>query len=718
MKEFLYKSFDSVILRTPLFPFEKRLVFDFDNPLFDEALYVASPELFEQKNQQKGAYSPHMLRTLYKYWVRASTRSTPFGLFSSWSIGNIGDSDNVEVGEPASVVRHARLDMSLLCRIIRHLQAIPEVAERILYYGNDSIVRVGDQIHFVEYQNKDGYRTYYLQRADYCEELGVIIERAKKGITIQEAVRILCSLDINEQSAQEFVADLIGSQILVGEIEINAIGEDPLARLISILAKREVPSVYYERLSAYDQLLKTTMKAGIDTSLCERLYSELSGEFNKFDRKYMLQVDTCRNLKNACLSTDVIRAVEEAVSFLSKITPRSFPGNIQSFQSKFMERYEEQSVPLLLALDQESGIGYPVDGKYDVNEELINDVPFANSENDAPLQLSQIEIKILRKMFSSNGGILKEVSLDEDVITGKTSNDDRLQAPTISALINIVTNEEGEQRINLLNCGGITASSLIGRIGYMDSEIERFCSSICAYEQESMPSDTVLAEIVHMPQDRTGNVIHRVIRRKGEIHYLSNRNPQEEKSISASDLLLEARSGRLTLRSRISGEKIIPILSNAHNYHSQSLPVYQFLCEYQHYCFKSVGTIDVANILSALKFSPRIVYKNVVLSPRKWIVDLSDFGLEGKKSLDDAKVQEWREKNNIPDEVLICEFDNELYIDFRNDLSRDVFKEQVEHKERLILAELYGTPDGSIHGEGGNYRSEICLSFHTNKENA
>lgn len=718
MKDYFYKSFGSFILRTPLFLFDKRLVFDFDDTLFDEALYVASPELFEQKTLQNGAYSPHMLRTLYKYWVRASTRSTPFGLFSSWSIGHVGDSDNVEVSKSASVVRHARLDMSLLCRIIRHLQAIPEVAERILYYSNDSIVRVGDQIHFVEYQNKDGYRTYYLQRADYLEELGVIIERAKKGISIQEAVRILCSLDINEQSAQEFVIDLINSQILVGEIEINAIGEEPLARLISILMKRKVPSIHYERLLAYDQLLKTKMKDGVDISLCEGLYSELSVEFGKFDRKHMLQVDTYRDLKNATLSTDVIHSVEEAVSFLSKVTTSSFPGNIQTFQSKFMERYEEQSVPLLLALDQESGIGYPVGDKYDVNEELINGIPFDNTEDDATLHLSHLEIKILRKAISLNGGFLKEVSLDEDDIKGNESSDDRLLAPTISALINIVTNEEGERRINLLNCGGVSASSLIGRISYMAPEIERFCSSICSYEQESMPSDTVLSEIVHMPQDRTGNVIHRVIKRKGEIHYLSNRNPQEERSLSASDLMLEAKSGRLTLRSKVSGERVIPILSNAHNYHSQPLPVYQFLCEYQHYCFKSVGTIDVSNLLSALKFSPRIVYKNVVLSPRKWIVELSDFGLEGKRNLNDEKVQEWRERNDIPDEVLICEFDNELYIDFRNDLSRGVFKDQIEHKERLILAELYGTPDGSIHGEGGNYRSEICLSFHTNIENA
>jgi hypothetical protein len=107
-----------------------------------------------------------------------------------------------------------------------------------------------------------------------------------------------------------------------------------------------------------------------------------------------------------------------------------------------------------------------------------------------------------------------------------------------------------------------------------------------------------------------------------------------------------------------------------------------------------------------------------VLNTRKWDVELSDFGPEGKGGLSDEKVREWRERYNIPDEVLICEFDNELYIDFRNDLSRDVFKDQIMHNKRLILAELYGTPDSSIHGEGGNYRSEICLSLHTNKENA
>ena len=718
MKDYPYKAFDSFVIRTPLLSFENRLEFDFDNPLFEEALYIASPELYEQKNLQRAAYSSHMQRTLYKYWVRASTRSTPFGLFSSWSLGRIGDNDNVEIGNSAGIVRHARLDMSLLCRIARHLQTIPEVAERVLYYPNDSIVCVGDQIHFVEYQNKDGYRTYYLQRADYSEELGAILDKAQKGLSIQDAVKILCSLDVNEQSAREFVADLISSQILVSEIEINAIGKEPLARLISILMKRNVPSIYYDRLLAYEQILKTRMKERVDKSLCEGMYSDLSKDLNDFDRKYLLQVDTYRDLKHGTLSRNTIRAVEDAITFLSKVTRGAVSKNIQTFQSKFMERYEEQSIPLLLALDQESGIGYPVGDNYDVNEELINGIPFTHSDRDDALRLSQLDIAILRKCVGSAGGFIEEVALDDDLIASKNSNDDRMPAPTISALINIVINEEGEQRINLLSCGGVSASSLIGRIGYILPEINELCSTICSHEQESMPSDTIVSEIVHMPQDRVGNVIHRIIKRKGEIHYLSNRNPLDEYSLSASDLLLEIKRGRLTLRSRHTGEIIIPILSNAHNYHLQPLPVYQFLCDYQHYYFKSVGKIDVSNILSALKFSPRIVYKNIVLSPRKWVVELSDFGLGGKKSLNDEKVQGWREKNDIPDEVLICEFDNELYINFKNDLSRDVFKDQIEHKKRLILAELYGTPDGSIHGEGGNYRSEICLSFHTNKENA
>ena len=658
-----------------------------------------------------------MLRTLYKYWVRSSTRSTPFGLFSSWSIGEIGNVDNIELDESLGITRNFRLDMSLLCRIARQLQTIPDIANRILYYSNDSIIRIGEQIHYVEYQTNNGYRTYFLQCADYSEELDKIISLARNGVSISEAINYLCSLNIEQKSAKKFINELIDAQILVCELEICPIGEDPLTRLVITLEKREVPLIYFEKLINYKHLLKTLNCGDTNRILCNQLFNELNNEFNGLNRKYLLQVDSYRKLITATLSRETVNAVEDALLFLSKLTTGIYSENIKLFQKKFYEQYEEQTVPLLTALDQESGIGYPVLRKYDVNEELLQGISFAINESPKSINLSQIDIYILRKIFKYESRFCDEVFLEDDIILDNNSEENIKPASTISALINIVNNTDGIQRINLLSCGGVTASSMIGRISYINPQIEELCSSICSFEQDSMPSNTTIAEIVHMPQDRTGNVIHRRIKRNTEIHYLSV-NTDHENCINASDLLLDVKNGKLKITSRKTGNTIIPILSNAHNFHMRPLPVYQFLCDYQYYCFNTIRGINTSNILGLLRYSPRIIYKNIVLSPREWLVNISDFKIKNKDNLTEEIIMKWRRMNNIPNEILVCEYDNELYINFENELSMDVFKDLVVNNKQLKISEIYGTPADFIHGVYGKYRGEICLSFHINDKYA
>lgn len=708
----IYEPFGTIIIRTPLFPYSKRLAFDFDEPLFNEALFVATPELTTEKEKQSNGYSQHMLKTLYKYWVRSATRSTPFGLFSSWSVGKIGDNDSIKINDNIPPHIHVRLDVSLLCRLIRHFMNDEKIAHKVLFYKNDSIVRFGNKIHYIEYKNKEGEREYYLQEADCPKELQAILDKSQHGINLSCLLNLLLSMVIDKESAINYIKELITNQILISELEINTIGDDPSIKLIRSLDKLSVKNndiqIFLDSTEILNEFNSTNT---IDKVLFNKLYSSLSDIVGSIDKKHIIQVDSMRNIDNAIISTETINNVSAAISILRKISNGYKPDSMLKFQSLFYERYEEQTIPLLKALDQELGIGYPVEHKNNYTEKIIEDVIFAHTDDSDSVNLSQTDVYILRKMIER--GITDEIIIEDDINTDESEDDQRIQAPTISALISLIKDHSGQRRVCINACGGITASSLIGRVCYLDKRINDLYSEICSFEQSCVPEDTIIAEISHLPQDRTGNVILRPSRREAEIHYLAHPEIVDENHINVSDLMLDIKNGSLRIRSLATGKTIVPILSNAHNYHNNPLPVYHFLCDYQHYYFKSFSGINTSNILHLLKYTPRIVYKNVILSCRHWQVEINEINKTSQGILTPELIQQWRNSRNIPDEVFISQYDNELYIDFNNPLSLEIFADYISRYKALLLSELIGSPDDVITSPSGLYRGEICISFHT-----
>ena len=102
-----YRPFDQFVFRTPLFPFgylnkEEALM---NNCAFAEAAFIASPEL--SKEVSKMQQTPEMpqkekeriIASLYRYYQRACTRPTPFGLFAGCSTGTIDDATEIQSSE-------------------------------------------------------------------------------------------------------------------------------------------------------------------------------------------------------------------------------------------------------------------------------------------------------------------------------------------------------------------------------------------------------------------------------------------------------------------------------------------------------------------------------------------------------------------------------------------------------------------------------------------
>lgn len=91
------------------------------------------------------------------------------------------------------------------------------------------------------------------------------------------------------------------------------------------------------------------------------------------------------------------------------------------------------------------------------------------------------------------------------------------------------------------------AERLLGRFCCIDDSINKLVKEICDKEQLQNGDDWILAEIVHLPESRIGNISFRPLLRDCELHYLARSGEINEKSFPVSDLMLRFENGHLTI---------------------------------------------------------------------------------------------------------------------------------------------------------------------------
>lgn len=703
-----YRSFDNFLLRTPLFSYQlKNNMFDYvDQDFFNEALYLASPELVEMKKKNRHIRS--MQQTLYKYFSRSFSRCTPFGLFAGCSIGEFGTKNIIELKPLFEYTRCTRLDMNYICSLVRFLECDLQIKSKLKYFPNDSIYELGGRIRYVEYYYEGTKRFHRLVSIEKNEYIQLILCGSKLGATVKELASMIVDEEVTLDESIAFVENLISSQILKSELDISVTGEDPLEQLINKLGK--IGDLVYR-----PELIKIRKKLKeIDNEPIGQVISGYADVLKRiecigadFDQKYLFQIDMFKPVKEAMLSTSFVKEINGVLAFLNVITNRSPNENLRKFKDEFYNRYEEQEVPLVQVLDSELGLGYPVmvDGEGDVNL-LIDDLVLPRIKNVYhSVSRSYLESMLLRKCLDAiTSGKNTIIIEDKDIQMVSSFNWDDL--PNTLALMCVIVKELNTEKCKTIikSVGGTSAANLLSRFCHINPQIDCLVKKITQKEQE-FEKDTVLAEIVHLPESRIGNIILRPIFRNFEVRYLSNSCLEKEKQIEISDILISIKQNRIVLRSRKLNKEILPRLTNAHNYSFKSMPVYRFLCDLQHDEKCNRLWLNCGDVFESLDYVPRIEYKNFILSLQKWNFDGNE--LIGLNKLPDVelaeKIKSFRLKHKMCREVIFSEGDNELYVDLENVLSVRTWLSRSKSYSRVTLSEFIFSSFRSLVTDGENY---------------
>lgn len=710
MNDNFYSPFDKFMLRTPLFPFDMLYEMKFDSRLFEEALFIASPDLY--KVRALGT-SNKIKRSLYKYYSRAASRSTPFGLFATCSIGSTNaNNDNCFISEPADIRRHTRLDMNFLCALIQYLESLPHIQKHLTYFANDSIYTTGDRLRYVEYYFKGLKKIHQIQEISISNYLERILNAAYLGNKIIVLAQSIVDNDVSLDEAIAFVHELIDNQILKSELEANVTGEDVLTHTIRVLRNIDEDIPELQTLIKISKVLDEIDKNLYhDKNLYAKLHEYVKPLNIKYDDKYLIQTDAFRNSRSY-LSKKTVDELNGVITFLIKINNYDNNKRLVDFAKAFSERYEEEEIPLLEALDTDIGIGYPLKSSSDCINPLLDEVVYKADVRKQVMGFTQFETILIKKFKQSpfsNSLFADDIKLDDNDVL--TNNIDTQKLPsTCNVMFQIINDYKGDNGLYIVKAvGGSTAASLFGRFCYLDKDIHNLTADICEMEQKLFP-EGIIAEIVHLPDTRIGNIAFRPLLRDFEIQYLSHSGAGRDRTILASDLVLGIKHGKLYIKSKTLNKIIIPRLSNAHNYSIQGLPVYQFLCDMQMNGLIGPNCIYINNILEIFRYVPRVSYKNFILSPKTWIISESDVIINGRTDFANLN------KKHVPEKIIIKDFDNELFIDMSVPISRDVFMDILRKRKKILINEFLYDNTSSIITDGKlNYCGEFVVPFYKSR---
>jgi thiopeptide-type bacteriocin biosynthesis protein len=697
----------------------KRIV---DRPEFRDAVFVASPsldaatELWRRDPDTDRAQAAE--QSLVAYLSRATARPTPFGLFAGCTTGTIGTHTRLRLESAARYQRHSRLDMEFLWRLAEAIEGDQQLRRNFVYRPNSSLYDGGDRLFYAEARQTETGRSYRLVAVDKTPYLDATLQRAGTGARLDVLAAGLVDGDVSAPEAEEYIGQLVESQILCADVRPQLTGDQPTGALVRTLRRHSETAPLGCRIDAASDRLAAMDAAGPGAAPDEyrRVASELEGLPASPTLSRLVQVDLTKPANELSLGARVVSEILGGVRALHALTRPRPPDALARFREDFARRYESREVPLVEALDEENGIGFQRSGAASADAApLLEGLPLQRVE-EQPGRWTRRDALLLRKLMRAMESSSREIEIGASDLAAR--NGDALPLPDafeVVASIEAASHEavdRGEFRVHVHTASGPPGARLVGRFCHVDEALHRHVREHLGAEESNHP-DRLFAEIVHQPEGRVGNILTRPVLRDYEIPYLGESGAPDDRQLPISDLLVSVRGDRIVLRSRRLGREVVPRLTTAHNHAWRSLPVYRFLCELQHQGVASGLTWDWGPLESA-PVLPRVVTGRAVLSRARWNLDHDDLGAfrhpPGRTQF--SAVQELRATRALPRWIALADGDNELVTDLDNVLSIESLARQLRKRPSAPLVEVLPAPDQlCAAGPEGAFAHQIVVPF-------
>jgi thiopeptide-type bacteriocin biosynthesis protein len=744
------------VLRTPLLPFEEmaawsegleavgslgdpqgleaalerdrarlraRLLAAVTRPEVREAVFVASPSLDEAlevwQKDPDSKQGRKLEPAVVSYFSRAAARATPFGLFAGCTTGTIDAQTRLHLQARERYQRHSRLDMDYLWALAEAVERDPQLRKIFVYEPNSSLYEAAGRLRLAEARLGDNGRSYHLVAVDKSPYLTAALERAQGGAALEAVAEVLVDDEISQAEAEEYVAELADNQLLVTDARPLVTGEEPVHSLVATLSSHAETARIAERVDEARAALEAIDAGGLGASPDRyRAVASVLGELPaQPDLSRLVQVDLVKPAQEATLGSQVVSEITRGIRILHQLAPPQGPDGLSRFREAFSERYQTREIPLVEALDEETGIGFERSSSPLAEASpLLAGLPFRGGDQVARRWTARDAV-LLGKLAQALAEGASEIALKASDLDALASQQHRPLPDAFYVMATVAAESDraiaqGAFRVLLQYLGGPPGALLLGRFCHADQTLHKFVRAHLQAEEARRP-ERLFAEIVHLPDGRIGNILCRPVLRNYEIPYLGRSGAPADRQIPVTDLLVSVRDGRIVLRSRRLGREVVPRLTTAHNHDWRNLGVYRFLCALQRQDVVSALAWDWGPLQDA-PFLPRVVSGRLVLSRARWNVTKAELRALGQAGGPDqfAAVQAWRAERRLPRYVALADRDHELVIDLDNVLSVAALAHQLRGRRQAVLVEMFPDPDAlCVTGPEGRFVHELTVPF-------
>lgn len=682
----------------------------YQQPVHQQALYLASPALFEEVIQwlrtDKSDLPSDVALSIAKYALRSATRATPFGLFAGLSLTKVDERTDF-VFSADKLRPFTRLDSSALVQLYEYLLTIPAWRHRLRFVVTNSMYRQKGQYRYSEFVENERERLVVMSSLDADDYLDQLVDFTQVYHSFDELVQFIAGIaQVNRDEAEEYIDTLIQDKFLLSELEPTVTGIPYINRLKSWFESVELT----DEVQQWLQRQPVVIQELTDVQALQEVDNWLNQhEIVSANNQSFWQTNLWFNNQSATVARPVVNEIGTQISEVFPVLERTAPGWIDNFARRFKSRYQDRSLPLLQVLDNESGLGLRAAGDY-----LNSPAPRAEqllSQLTPPPALAQpvsavdsLRRDLLERTRRSNATESElradDLPRSQAVPAGYWS----VLGTLLGANSEAIDNGQYDFMLRMINAN---STALAGRFCQDSDELASLVRTI--HEEEAHQfTDCVLAEVVHLAGVRSGNVNIRPTLRSYEIPYLTPSSVSDEYVINLSDLLVSVSdSYEISLFSSRLNKRVIPRLTTAHNV-AYGDEIYQFL--------SGVGQPQNASAhwswkeFSTEPFLPRVRYKKLIVARAQWHISTNLL----EKFDNTRNCWHWfRENYPVARHVTIQTGDNELVLDIDTPLGNRFILSELSKRKKITLAEWLSGPDQCwIRDAAGQpYANEALLFF-------
>lgn len=645
----------TVIFRTPKFSYQAELAGCWEE--LKEAISISSAAFYETikdvKANELAGLPPKIHFTIWKYFNRSKFRATPYGTFASFSLLN-----NAIKPTALPIVVQETLQVRELVdwphkNNIR-FQLDELLAKNCKLFSNSSYYLTPNSIRYIACA--DG--VFELAELDYDNTVKQVLDSCLAPIHVNDLVIALNLENAEVEGLLGLLQDMHDLQLIFTDYDPNIIGSD-----------------YFERIGINDT-------ANLP--------------------KYLLAQ---RKVQSGNLEERLLQAVPALAKLMQDILPAKEQGALGQFKTRFKKKFEDQEIPLLVALDPEMGVGY------DELEQAGQNDDFIARLNNKPSKKST-ESELIKSLLGAN---LSSQGFEKGktIYLNKLSfapNEKPLPLPNSLSMIMSVQDDF----IFAEQIGGATSNALTGRFTMANEAVEDYTKSIARIEQEANP-DVLFFDVAYMVETNVDNVNRRKLIYDHQLAILNF--DTSAAPLTLNDIQLAVRGNDVILRSKRLNKRLVPRLASAYNYSRSDLSVFRLLCDLQYQGLQSNLSLPLDTIFPDLDYYPRLQYQNIVLSNNKWKIQKDKLLGVDKKFLSVTNCREYLKAVGVSSYFKTGVSDQTLCFALHSDEDLTAFLQYMQKQSNIYVEEVTFPQQSTVVDENEKpYIAQFILSLTHNNQ--